>query len=421
MISKIKNKAKELLLWSQKYTKTDMLYLARGSFWLTLGQGIQMASGLILAVAFANLLPKEVYGIYRYVLSVATIVGVFTLSSMGTVITRAVARGYDGALRVGFRAQMIWSIGIVIASGMASLYYYINDNTTLAISLLIVGAFVPFIKGFGLYKSYLTGKQLFRESVTLGIWRKPLPLIAIITTLFLTDNPVIILLAYYSSNAISLGFIYLIVVRRYPATPKPNSDPELINYGKHLSFMTALGNIASNMDKILIFHFLGAAPVAIYSLATVPIKHIQTLFNTTQTLALPRLSKRNLRELQQTLHHKIRVATLLMAIITVAYILAAPFLFKLLFPAYLDSVLLSQIIALTLLTLPRTLYSQALEAHKMKRELYILRISVPIVRISLLGIFLPLYGIWGAVYTLLGTQMYATVLTGFLFYRARGK
>ena len=73
MIKKIKEKIYNLLRWSEKYTKTDMVYLAHGGFWLSFGQIISSLSSFLLAIAFANLLPKETYGNYKYILSIASI------------------------------------------------------------------------------------------------------------------------------------------------------------------------------------------------------------------------------------------------------------------------------------------------------------------------------------------------------------
>jgi hypothetical protein len=43
MIEKIKNKIYNLLRWSEKYTKTDMVYPVRVA-WLTLSQSISVSS-----------------------------------------------------------------------------------------------------------------------------------------------------------------------------------------------------------------------------------------------------------------------------------------------------------------------------------------------------------------------------------------
>ena len=51
-----------MLRWSERFTKTDMVYLAKGSFWMMAKQvGVSIIS-FGLAIAFANLLPQETYG-----------------------------------------------------------------------------------------------------------------------------------------------------------------------------------------------------------------------------------------------------------------------------------------------------------------------------------------------------------------------
>ena len=70
MTGRLRQKMLEFLRWSERYSKTDMLYLVRGGFWLSLNHIAASVSSLILAVAFANLIPAETYGTYRYVLSI---------------------------------------------------------------------------------------------------------------------------------------------------------------------------------------------------------------------------------------------------------------------------------------------------------------------------------------------------------------
>ena len=79
-----KQKLISILRWSEKYTQTDMVYLTRGGFWLILGKIVFNISGFLLIIAFANLLSKEAYGTYQYVLSVASILAIPTLSPIPT-------------------------------------------------------------------------------------------------------------------------------------------------------------------------------------------------------------------------------------------------------------------------------------------------------------------------------------------------
>ena len=179
LINRVRANTHHLLRKSEKYFKTDMVYLAKGGFWLMLGYSGQMVIGIILTIALSNLLPKEAYGTYQFIISVSAIIGGITLSGMGTALMRTVARGSKGALQYAFKTQLVWSSGIILAGGAVALYYFLNGDTRLAIAFLATGALMPFLTGFSLYRPYLEGRRLFRESTTLGMWRRPLPAIAV--------------------------------------------------------------------------------------------------------------------------------------------------------------------------------------------------------------------------------------------------
>lgn len=417
MIERLQTKLYALLRWSEKYTKTDMVYLTRGGFWLGLSQAIQIVSGLVLTIAFVNLLPKEVYGTYQFILSVAAILGTFTLSNIDTAITRAVAKGNEGALRYGFNVRLKWSTWVVLASGALALYYFLNEQNVLGFSFLIVGSFSPLLAGFQLTSSYLIGKHLFRENTLLGSWRKALPIFSLFIALFLTKNPALLILVYFISHTISAGLIYILVIRRYhlPCT----EEPALVSLSKHLSFLSLLGMIGKNLDKLLIFHFLGAAPVAAYSLAQLPILHMQGAFALARQLTLPKLSQRSFTELQKTLPRKVNLSFCITLLLIFLYIFLAPYLFKVVFPSYPEAIMLTQIMALGILSLPRGFYMQAFSAHEMKREMYITQLSMPLMNIAGLAILLPLYGIWGAVFASLLAHVCTSIVAAILFSRKK--
>jgi len=286
-----------IFTWLSKKLKTDTKYIAKNGFWLSLGQGFRMLSGLILLVGFANLLPKETYGTYQFVMAAAGILSALTLSGMGSAITRSTAQGNPGALRYGVRTKLLWSIGIPIVAGIISLYYFLNDNSVLALSFLIVGAFSPFLESFRLYRFYLRGKQHFKESELLGFQRQLIPLVTMLVALFLTSNPVTLLAVYFMSHTLALGTVYLQVVYKYrlPIT----KDAEMLSLSKHSSFLNLIGMVASNLDKLLIFYFLGPVITAAYVLAQTPTTHLRKIMAVLTEMTIPKLSKRSLPELQK--------------------------------------------------------------------------------------------------------------------------
>lgn len=410
-------KAVRFLRWSEKYTKTDMVYLASGGFWLILGYVGQAAMGLVLAIALTRLLPKEVYGTYQFIISTCAIIGGLTLSGMGTALMRAVARGSEGSLHYAFRIQLMWSGGIILASGVTAFYYFLNGNAGLAIAFLLCGACMPLLSGFSLYRPYLEGKKLFRESTTLGMWRRPLPVIAMVIAMLLTKNPFVLVVTYFASQTLSMSLLYWLVIQKYPEPAKSNS--ELLNYSKHLSIMNLVSLITNNADKMLVFHFLGAAPVAIYTLAQLPYTQINKMFSLVGNLVFPKFAKNDFETLQKTISHKITIFALATTGAVLVYIFVAPYIFKLLFPSYTEAILLSQVLILALLIKPATLYGQAFAAHGLKKVQYFVQISTASLKLILLLILLPLYGLWGAVWATLVMTIFWGILLAVLFYNHR--
>lgn len=415
MFDSVKRKATALLRWSERYTKTDMVYLASGGFWLVLGYVGQMIMGLLLAIALAKLLPKEVYGTYQFIISTCAIIGGFTLTGMGTALMRSIARGEQGTLRYAFKKQLLWSIGIVLAGSATAIYYLLKGNFELATAFFLCGAIIPFLSGFSLYRPFLEGKQLFRESTTIGLWRRPLPVIAMVVAILLTKDPIILVVTYFASQAISMGLLYWLTIKKYPEPVVEN--PEVLSYSKHLSVMSFVGLITNNVDNILVFHYLGAAPLAVYALAQIPFAQINKMFGLLSNLVFPKFAQRDFKLLRQTIFHKVLFYFFITILVVISYIIAAPYIFKVLFPNYPEAVLFSQILMLALLVKPAALYAQVFAAHGMTRIQHFMQYSTGALKLTLLVILLPIYGLWGAVYAILIMNVYWTVSLAILFYR----
>jgi O-antigen/teichoic acid export membrane protein len=395
MISKIKKKAKEILLWSQKYTKTDMIYLARGGFWLTLGQTISSISSFLLAIAFANLLPKETYGTYKYILSIASILAIPTLSGMGTAVTQAVARGYEGSLIPALKTKIRWGLLGGLASFILAGYYFYQGNTTLTIAFLISAIFLPFMDSFGIYDSLLQGRKLFDISTKYFIISQIIAIASLIAVLFFTKNLFLILFTYFASWTLMRFIFFKTTLKKFPLNP--NQDPQTISYGKHLSLMGVISTVAGYLDRLLIFHYLGAAEVAIYSIAIAPPEQIKSLFKNIGTLALPKFAKRTKEEIKKTIVGKIWKSVLILLVVAVVYIILAPLIFKLFFPKYPESILFSQVFAISLVTISLLIPYSALQAQTAQKELHLYTYISSLSQIIFLFIGIYFYGLMGII------------------------
>ncbi len=412
-MDKLKSKVVNLLRWSEQYTKTDMVYLVKEGGWLSFAKGFEIAAGTLLAIAFANLVPQEVYGNYKFVVSAAGIIGAFTLTGMGTAITQSVARGYDGALKQGFKETLKWSVGIIVVALGAAGYYYLQGNSTLAIGMLLIAVSQPILKSSKLFEGFLEGKKDFKtQSFYLSIW-EAVEVAALILTLFLTDNVLIILGVFFAANAILPLLLYQLTLTNYQPDNKSNS--ETLTFGKHLSVMQILSQIAKHIDKVLVFHFLGAAELAIYSFAVLPVQKMGMGRGIIGSLALPKFSDTDMPTLKRTLPRKVLIFFGACLVVVLAFILSAPYIYDLVFPQYVESVRYAQMFSLSILLFPATLFGQSLKGHARTKELYISSVGTNILKIVLLLILLPPFGLWGAIYVLLIERSAKLVLNGYLF------
>jgi len=413
MIKKLKQKIYNSLRWSEKYTKTDMVYLAKGGFWLTLGQIFASASAFLLAIAYANFLPQEVYGTYKYILSIAGILGAFTLAGLGPAIVQSVARGFEGILKSAFWVNLKWSVFMILASFLGALYYFINDNYTLGISLIIIALFSPLTQSAALYGAFLNGKKEFKITVSYGIFITIINAILLAITVIITNNPILIILVYFTSNALLTLFFYIRTIKKF----KPNKkiDKKTISYGKHLSLINILGTIAGHLDKILIFHYLGAIQLAIYSFAIALPMQLTLIKKIIRTLVLPKLVGQKIEYIQKNIPKKIIKFFIFLIPVVLVYIIAAPYIYSYLFPQYIKSVYYSQVFSLIILSFPTLFFNQVFTAHSKKKELYIINIVSSILQILLFILLIPVYKIWGIIASILITRFFIFGLSAILF------
>ncbi len=417
MIEKIRNLVYKLLRRSEKYTKTDMVYLAKGGFWLTSGQIFTSLSTLTLAIAFANLLPKDIYGQYKYILSILTIFSLATLSGMDSSITRAVARGNEGSFLPALKTKIKWGLLGSIASLFFTIYYFLNQDYSLAASFALVIFITPLFESLLLYQAYFNGQKKFTILTKFTIISSLVNTLVIITTIYLTDNLFLILCATFLPLIIVRAIYLLIILKKH--SPNKQVDQETVKYGKHLSLVNVLGTLAMQIDKVLIFHYLGTVELAIYAFAIAPLEQMKSLFKPLITLAIPKFATKKLAEIKNTLIAKVLKLCGIMGLISVIYIYLSPYIFRLLFPEYLDSVFYSQIFAISFATLPLLTITAAFEAQKMIREIYFFKLTADTTQILITFTLIYYYGLLGAVLSRVIIRFFDLILLLFMLKKAK--
>jgi O-antigen/teichoic acid export membrane protein len=382
---------------SERYTGTDMVYLASAGLW-TNAQTVTTALGsFVLYVMFAHFLPKETYGLYQYLLSLFAIVTTVTLTGMNTAVTRAVAQGHDGILKHSMRIQLVYGIVPTLLGGCIALYYVVTGNYTIAIGAAIVAVLTPLLYTFNTYNAFLTGKKDFKRNGIFGITGSVLYYGALVLAVVLGADVLTLLLINLVVQVVTHAFFYIVTLRIYK--PQEPTDPTAIRYGFHLSAMNFISALAGQLDNIFAFHFLGPVALATYSFATaIPDRLGSISFRFLGNAALPRFSTRTALDIRSKLLSKVLYGMGIAVVVIVSYVVGAHLFFSIFFPTYMEAVPISLLYAATVIfnagaVLPLT----ALAATKKTRVMYLNNTIISILQVCVPLCGILLYGLWGLV------------------------
>ncbi len=396
----------------------DMGYIMRGGFWLGLDNVVSVVASTILTVVFANTIPKETYGSYRYILSVFGILSIATLPNMNLALSTAVAKGEDGIFKKALATRIRWGlVGGLVGIGLG-VYQFAHQHLELGIAFAIMGIILPFMDSLNLYEGFLRGKKLFNIQSRYSIITRLVSTVVLIITLYQTSSVIYLLLAFFLPYIVMRLIFYRLTLRKFPTSDIKGNESTLA-YGKHLSVIQLLGVLVNYLDNVLIFHYLGAVPLAIYSIAMAPIKKIQQAFSVIPDLALPKFSARSIEETKRTLPRQIGKAFVVVISGAALYALLAPKIFSTFFAQYKDSVIYSQWLTLILLALPFSLLYTVFQAHARKKEIYIYNLSIRLSQLVLVVALVSTYGLWGAVSARIIFQFIAVIVAVLLFKRIK--
>lgn len=415
----LRNKVYDTLRWSEKYTRADMVYLAKGNFWQVLGQVVSSVLSLALIFVFANYLPKETYGLYRYILSLAGVLGIFTLGEMNQAVSQAVASGDEGALRASVRYQLKWNTLQLFAFFALGAYYFYSNNTPVALSLFVMGIFSPLAQALNTYSAYLNGKKQFRLNNIFSIIATGIYVISMITVIIMSGNIIWLIATYSIVTFVTTVAFYMQTLRIFK--PPTTEAYGTLKYGRELTFISLISPIVSQIDKIILTHFWGATQLALYSLSTAIPGRATSFIKSLADIGFVKFARKTPEELNKVFYIRIFQGLLIGTICTIGYIVAAPYLFKYLIPKYLDALFYSQLLSISFLfAIPNRYISLLLASQKLSRVIFINNVIQNIIRICSYIVL----GIWGGFFGLIIAQVsnsLISLLTNIVMWRTNSK
>jgi len=398
-MKRLKEKFHKIVIFLQKYTKTDIKYLIKGGFWLTLGQVVFSGATFLLSIAFANLLDPFVYGNYKYILSLIGIMSVFSLPNLSkTLLTQAVARGFEGTIEKALKEKLKFGILGSLGLAIAGAYYFLKGNNVLSLPLFLSAVFFPLMQSYTIYGELLGGRKLFNIQVKYTTLNRILSIFAVLLAVVVTRNLGWLIFAYLFANTLLNFSFYYFIKKKF--TPNEKVDFKTISFGKHLSFIEVLNTFASRLDKILIFHCLGGVSLAVYSFALSPILQLISIFKNIPILAVPKLASKSIKEIDESIKKRLIQLSLIGIATGTIYFFTAPFIFKIFYPKYLNAIPYSQFASLLIfLNLPVLFIGSLLHAkisYFPKKWLYFNSFP-PLLFMIALMILVKNYQIWGVI------------------------
>ena len=275
-----------------KWLKTDVRYLINGGGWLSFGQILSMAAGFGTAIIFANYLPKEAFGVYKYTLSISGILAIFSLAGMNTALSKSIALGYDGSTWAVLNKKILWGLAGALAGIVYGIYLYCNNEIEMSICIAIASALTPVVSALDIYIAILGGKKAFKFLALYPLINRLILFLSMWVIVSISGDPIVVVLTFFTVNALVKLLFFTVTCKQYPLNNKV--EETTLGFGKHLTIMQIANTVAFNLDKILMFNLMGPTELSIYSIAISPVQQIQTAVKSFTSLSTKTCGQKDL-------------------------------------------------------------------------------------------------------------------------------
>jgi len=373
----------------------DLPYFVKNGFWMILEKAFLIAKGFLLSLLFANLLDKEIFGQYQYVLSILGIMSSLILPGMSVSVIQAVAKGREKTYNSSIKMMIRWGILGSIALLLVSFYSFYAGQRSIALILLAFVWIFPFYGTMNMWRSYYTGKEWFGKMAWHSLLSEAFTLMALVLAVYFFDSLAVLV---FAATIIPMLFYGYYTQKTLSLSGAGSEDSTDLEYGKKLSFVYGISIVAGYIDKLVVGQFLGFSELALYAIVSVIPDQIKSGMRIFLTLLLPKFSKienteKNRRFVLKNIIRLLFLSTLIVG----AYIFAVPFLFKWFFPKYAEGIIYSQVIAAGFILTPFMIIDSFFRAHKKNKAISRSTLWGNGIGIVIAVLAIPVWGIWGAV------------------------
>ena len=328
----------KMLLSIEKQLDVDILYIVSNGFWLLLAQSLNFILAFALTIFLSRNLPAESFGLYKFATTMLGTLLVFSIPGMNAASTRAISRGKAVNLDKILMSKIRFALyGSLITASLA-LYYQLTHNLNLRNIFIAMTLFLPFFDSFYIYSSYLKGYKKFKSLAKLNGISKIVQTISLVSVALIFKD-VTTLFAVYASSFILIQAVIYIYIRQsqtyHHYKDKHDETASVIQYGRRLFKVNFLGHLFDNLDKILVWHFMGAKALAVYIiLITIPLS-LARFITPLSELILPKISGLVWTQIKlQKYFRNMRPAIALLMLVSILSSVLNSLLLPYLFPTY---------------------------------------------------------------------------------------
>ncbi|MCZ7585337.1 MAG: oligosaccharide flippase family protein [Deltaproteobacteria bacterium] len=387
----------------------DFDYVAHGGAYLAVDHAVNVGTSIITTVVLTNVLPKELYGSYAYLIGIFLLVLPLTLPGMSSAMIRSVSRGKEGTYRQGTRLRVLGGIaGTVSLAGVAAVFVG-TDRSEQAFVLVALCVLYPLAFAADDYKTFFHARREFKTYAVVNGLVNVTVAGSTVAAALTVPRLLPVLGANIGARALCNAVAFFVADRR---RVNADADGDFARDGRNLSFVAAVNNISFTIDQVLVGSLFTMEIMASYALATrlsEPFRFLGVLIN---RLAWPKAVKMRGSDAAGKFTSKFYLLVLGAAALTLLSFAVIPPVMRWLFPMYTDAVGLSLLMIVSALVSVLVTYLETyfISQDHLQRFYYFASTARPTATIVLMYPFIHWWGFVGAVYARLVVRAAATLV-----------
>jgi O-antigen/teichoic acid export membrane protein len=359
--------------------------------------GFPLILSLMLTSILANRFEVLEYGLYKYVLSIIGMFSFLTLPAINQVLLKEIARSNHGYMKNVLRYRLRGSILYTFAVLILAAYYYLFGEIILTMPLVVVGSILPLATCFDSYQHYLLGRQKYSHYSFIPIIISVSSTIVVSAIAYISGDVVNVLIALSGSQLILNISAYIYTIKIFPPNVSDTSK-NTNRFGLQFSFIAILGTVSSYSAEIVTGIFLSFEDVALLSMILFPLRKSKVFTKAIQDFITPKILNKRGAQLAPSMTRAIIIFTSLSIIVALILAIAIPWMYKLFFPLYMNTVYSAQVIMISIIIgAPLTMMEISLLAQEKIKQIAAFNIFGTVSSFVIMGFCLYVWGVDGIV------------------------